>query len=205
MADRYDDVKALKKAQTQGVDFRIRSFDRGSKVLIMAPHGGGIEPGTSEIAEAVAGADLSFYAFEGIKQAGNRQLHITSTRFNEPTCLALVSRAERVIAIHGEDSADEVVYLGGLYRDGVTCLLKALEETHFVATTDGPMHLQGTSPDNVCNKSKLRAGIQMELSNGLRRTFFGDLRTRAGRQILKPPFYKFVEGVRKTLFAAKLT
>jgi phage replication-related protein YjqB (UPF0714/DUF867 family) len=45
-------------------------------LAILAPHGGGIEPGTSELAEAVAGEGLSFYAFEGLKRSGNAVLHV---------------------------------------------------------------------------------------------------------------------------------
>lgn len=196
MADQYQSFDALKQAETEGADFRIRSHERHSGVVVIAPHAGGIEPGTSELAESIAGPDLSFYAFEGMKRVGNRQLHITSTRFDEPRCLALLARAERVIAIHGEDSKDPVVYLGGLYADGIERLRKALVGRDFNVRTDGPVHLHGTSPANVCNRGTSRAGIQLELSDGLRRTFFRDL-TRTGRQVVTPRFYHFVEGVRE--------
>jgi phage replication-related protein YjqB (UPF0714/DUF867 family) len=53
-------------------------------VAVIAPHGGGIEPGTSELATAIAGDDFSLYLFEGLKSAGNGELHITSTNFDEP-------------------------------------------------------------------------------------------------------------------------
>ena len=84
-----------------------------------APHGGGIEPGTSELAEAIASKELSFYVFEGVKRVENGQLHITSTRFDEPVWARLLARAERVIAIHREDSDETVVFLGGLDLAGV--------------------------------------------------------------------------------------
>jgi phage replication-related protein YjqB (UPF0714/DUF867 family) len=84
MADRYKNFLELATKETQSIDFRVRLQQRTGKAVVLAPHGGGIEPGTSEIAEAIAGADLSFYAFEGIKPADNRILHITSTRFDEP-------------------------------------------------------------------------------------------------------------------------
>jgi phage replication-related protein YjqB (UPF0714/DUF867 family) len=45
--------------------YRIVSMPRGSAVAIIAPHGGNIEPGTSELARAVAGQELSLYLFEG--------------------------------------------------------------------------------------------------------------------------------------------
>ena len=55
----------------------------------MAPHGGGIEPGTTEIAEAVAGHEHTFYSFSGVKARGNSVLHITSSRFDEPEGIAI--------------------------------------------------------------------------------------------------------------------
>jgi len=36
----------------------------------MAPHGGGIEPGTIDIADAIARSEYTFYAFQGIKKRG---------------------------------------------------------------------------------------------------------------------------------------
>src|SRR5882724_11484201 len=86
--------------------------------LLLSRHtGGGIEPGTSELAEAIAGADMSFYAFEGLKKKGNGILHITSSRFDEPKAVFLVNASPRVVALHGElDCRDQVVFLGGLDR-----------------------------------------------------------------------------------------
>ncbi len=47
--------------ETKGKDYRIHLRHGKSGILVMAPHGGGIEPGTTEIADAVAGAERSFY------------------------------------------------------------------------------------------------------------------------------------------------
>ena len=44
VADQYQDFDALKKAEIEGTDFRIRSHDRNSKAVVIAPHGGGIDP-----------------------------------------------------------------------------------------------------------------------------------------------------------------
>jgi phage replication-related protein YjqB (UPF0714/DUF867 family) len=83
----------------------VRLRKRDGVAALIAPHGGGIEPGTSEVADAIAATDFSFYAFEGIKADGNRRdLHITSRRFDEPRCVDLVKASPQVISIHGEDS-----------------------------------------------------------------------------------------------------
>jgi phage replication-related protein YjqB (UPF0714/DUF867 family) len=62
----------------EGRDFRRRLRRCRGATPVIAPHGDGIEPGTSEVAEPVAAADFCFYAFEGIKSK-NGDLHITST------------------------------------------------------------------------------------------------------------------------------
>ena len=98
--DKYASFADLEKGERLGVDYRVRSVSRKARTAIVAPHGGRIEPGTSEIAEAIALEDLSFYAFEGIKRRNNGRLHITSTGFDEPACFALVTQAERVITIN---------------------------------------------------------------------------------------------------------
>jgi poly-gamma-glutamate hydrolase-like protein len=72
--------------QAGNVADKYRNF-----AALVAPHGGGIEPGTSELADAIAASDLSFYTFEGLKPSGNTDLHITSTRFDEPMCLTLLA------------------------------------------------------------------------------------------------------------------
>jgi phage replication-related protein YjqB (UPF0714/DUF867 family) len=86
--------------------------------LVLAPHAGGIEPGTSELAEAIAARTCSLYMFEGLKRTNNCDLHITSTHFDEPDCLIALGRSDTVLAIHGEDSDTSVTYIGGRDREG---------------------------------------------------------------------------------------
>ena len=57
-ADQYSSFKQLFEQEKPGIDYHIAVEDRGTDVLIMAPHGGRIEPGTSEIACDIAGGDL---------------------------------------------------------------------------------------------------------------------------------------------------
>ncbi|HGC4234758.1 TPA: poly-gamma-glutamate hydrolase family protein, partial [Escherichia coli] len=51
---------------------------RSDLYAIMAPHGGKIESGTTEISVAIAREDLSLYIFNANKTNNNRALHITS-------------------------------------------------------------------------------------------------------------------------------
>jgi phage replication-related protein YjqB (UPF0714/DUF867 family) len=89
--------------------FKVERLRRAPFVLV--PHGGGIGPGTSEIARTNAGEDWSLYLLAGTKGNGNLDLHVTSTRFNDPPCLELLAVPELVVAVHGRTPA--AVFLGG--------------------------------------------------------------------------------------------
>ncbi|SFD31279.1 Protein of unknown function [Tropicimonas isoalkanivorans] len=84
MTDRYNSFFELAANERLDIDYRIQVLDRGSETVILAPHGGWIEPDTSEIATAIAGSDISFYAFEALRIGPHGQFHITSHRFDEP-------------------------------------------------------------------------------------------------------------------------
>lgn len=198
MKDKYANFVELAKSEKRGEDFRVRSRARAAATVVVAPHGGGIEPGTSEIAEAIAGANLSFYVFEGIKAWGNRQLHITSAHFDEPCCLALVAMSERVVTIHGEDSEQPVVILGGRDKATVQRLRESLHQRGFRVKTNAS-RLQGRDVANICNRGTRGAGVQIELSNGVRRALFRSLKTRVSRQIKTEHFWDFIAAVRRVI------
>jgi phage replication-related protein YjqB (UPF0714/DUF867 family) len=198
LADRYASFEALSECERSGRDFGVRAFRRNERTVVVAPHGGRIEPGTSEIAEAIAGEDFCFYAFEGTKPRHNVRLHITSTRFDEPQCLNLVSNSERVVTVHGEDSREKVVFLGGRDADALTRLRGTLERRGFCVKIHRNPRLQGLDQLNICNRGKRRAGIQLELSRGLRRSFFRSLST-AGRATRTVRFEEFVAAVRDAI------
>ena len=65
MKDKYKNFRELKVREVEDKAFSIRTIER--YVLIMAIHGGNIEPCTTQIAEAIAGKDYSLYSFEGLK------------------------------------------------------------------------------------------------------------------------------------------
>ncbi|MFX4608957.1 poly-gamma-glutamate hydrolase family protein, partial [Acinetobacter baumannii] len=89
----------LSSAHREGIDYHVTVERRGSGVAIVAPHGGRIERGTSEVARAIAGNDFDLYLFEGALPTMNfEMLHITSTRFDEPRALALIADCDAVLA-----------------------------------------------------------------------------------------------------------
>lgn len=195
--DKYKSVEELKRAEPRAA-FEIIPCRRKSTVVVVAPHGGGIEQGTSEIARAIAGDEFSYYLFEGRKATDNGDLHITSSRFDEPEGLALVSVAEFVLAVHGEADKDEIVYIGGLDEDAKLALSGALEEAGYAAREHPNVALRGRDKFNICNRGMTGAGVQLELSLGLRKSFFKSL-NRAGRAEQTDKLAPFAAVVRQVL------
>lgn len=193
----YKSFAELSIYEQEGISYQREFRKRRSGFAIIAPHGGGIEPGTSEIAMAIAGAEFSYYTFGGIRQEGNRQLHITSTLFDEPTCLQIVNDSEIVVAIHGCEGDEKVIYMGGLHDELKTRLINVLVKEGFDAHL-AEVNYAGSQLQNVCNRGRLRHGVQIEISEGLRRTMFKAF-DRQGRQITTDVFRKFVACVHNEL------
>lgn len=200
MSDKYWNFAELDAAEAEGCDYKIRWKDRNSNIIIIAPHGGGIEPGTSEIADSVAGDDFSFYAFEGVKDTDNEDLHITSIRFDEPKGLDLVRQSEIVVAIHGLRRRKTLIDVGGRDQTLKKKLISTLTQAGFEARTDNSHHA-GWLCSNICNRGINRKGVQLEISQGLRLTMFEGLNGK-GRQKTKQPFHNLVEALRRVLLRA---
>jgi phage replication-related protein YjqB (UPF0714/DUF867 family) len=200
MADKYPDFETLSRNERAGIDFGILVRRAKPAFAIVSPHGGGIEPGTSEIADATAGSELSYYAFEGLKSSGNSDLHITSTRFDEPLCLTLVGESEVVVTIHGEHSDEDGagIFVGGLDEKLGRRLGKALRSEGFVVGRHPDPDLQGIEPENLCNRGKSGQGVQLEISRGLRKQMFKSL-SREGRKQPTAKFFAFVAALRSVL------
>jgi phage replication-related protein YjqB (UPF0714/DUF867 family) len=200
--DVYRNFAELSEAEREDIDFRISAVKReGSSTVIVAPHGGAIEPGTSEVAKEVANNDLSLAIFEGIKSKGNKRLHITSTNFDEPRCVELVQESETVVAIHGEGSNDLSIFLGGRDDELGVQLKAALERYGYAVKTHGNPDLHGLAPANICNRGRHGVGVQVELSSGLRQTFFQSL-TDKGRKNPTDELVRFAAAVREGLHTA---
>jgi phage replication-related protein YjqB (UPF0714/DUF867 family) len=167
MAFSYQSFKELADREVEGQDYRIRIELRDPRVLIIAPHGGKIEPTTAEVAEAIAGMDYSFYSFEGLK-GDSSVLHIESHLFDEPRALKAVEKADVVVTTHGQiDQKDEFVMVGGLHESLRSKIREQLEAAGFKTRlpTEG---LMGTDLMNICNRGKSRQGVQLEISRKVR-------------------------------------
>jgi phage replication-related protein YjqB (UPF0714/DUF867 family) len=193
--DKYKSFEELRKNEPPK-NYVVDCCDRSSKFGIIAPHGGGIEPGTSEIAEHIARDTLSYFVFKGVKNKLNKDLHIASKRYDEPQARSLVQASDIAVSIHGEEGNNEKVYIGGLNANLISELTTVLEASGFSVSKTLPAGLAGKDPNNICNDCKSKEGLQIEISHGLRKKMFKDM-TRKGRKEKTEKFEQFVAAVRK--------
>ncbi len=193
--DFYQNYRQLTSYEKIGKDYSISLRFAKPEIAVLAIHGGGIEPGTSELARAIAEPDWSLYNFQGEKRRGNHRLHITSTHFDEPHALKIVANSLSVISIHGAEGTAKTIYLGGRDRELLGKIKTELFKASFQVKTP-PHHLQGIDPRNIINRGASKQGVQIELTAGLRADFFKGM-GRFGRQHRTPLFYRFVQAVRE--------
>ena len=175
-------------------DFRVTvgNLEQVAGCLVTAPHGGGIEPGTSEIARAIANvSSRAFYLLEGTRPKENGKLHIDSTGFDEPTFQELAAQCDFVLSVHGANGkAKGIILVGGLYEAGKALLIEYLSADLAAAdikAVDAVKHprgagIAGMSPQNLTNRGRRRQGVQLEFSEAARRVLFPELDSRAGRE-----------------------
>lgn len=181
--DHYLSFEALAELERKNKDYRIVTQSRRtSRCVVLAPHGGGIEPGTSELAKEIAGAEHSLYLFEGLKPDGNGSLHITSHRFAEPRCLEMLACAETVLAVHGCSGTTRIC-VGGLDQELAVSLYTSLVKVGLPALLDGH-EFPATRPDNICNRGLNGKGAQLEVSRDLRMTKYRAVISKAVRAVL---------------------
>lgn len=167
MPDKYGSFLELDSAEPAG-SYRLDFINRESTVSIIAPHAGKIEPGTSEVCRAIAQRDLSYYLFEGCKSSNNTDLHITSTRFDEPNGLDIAKSSRAVLAIHGQAGEVEFVNVGGRDTALGDSIIKKLNEFGYRVERQSAVALRGLDLNNICNRGQTGSGVQLEISRVLR-------------------------------------
>ncbi|WHT18388.1 poly-gamma-glutamate hydrolase family protein [Crossiella sp. CA-258035] len=230
-ADKYPSNTALyaDPGLVEGIDYarRYRRHEQFDDSLtqkfpfpgttILAPHGGGIEAGTSELCHAVAGYHPGtlqpapeagprhdLWMFEGIRPTHNAELHVTSAHCDDPVALSLCAGARRALGLHGCSPAQLglpegawAVLVGGRDEPFRRALLTRLGAAGF-QVVDGAVHptLSGQEPANIANRTLRGAGGQLELTTGLRDAMF-TINTRPERRNTTTlVFWNFVAAVR---------
>lgn len=157
-ADKYANFAELAEHETEGEDYQIEYTDMGTELLILSPHGGGIEGGVSELVRAFS-ADYSTYLFEGIKPSQNWDLHITSNHFDEPQAVKAVKEHNYTLAFHGYHDIVEHTLVGGTDTGGAKAIVRALHNQGFSAELVSPSHrLAGEIPKiSIINAKQVKA------------------------------------------------
>ena len=197
--DRYRSFAQLKRHERHGEDYSIVTRKGASDIAVMAPHGGGIEPGTDIIAQSIARPHHTFWAFNGIKTSGNRVLHIMSTRFDTPRSIGRLHGCSKgrhntrlpgrkVTRLHGRTRPwtpipNTPVPPGGRFRD------RHQQES-------GPV--RGENPRNLCNRCMSGRGVQLEITAGLRERMFA-FRNGLRIQETTGTFFRFTKAVRAAI------
>ncbi|WP_137992637.1 poly-gamma-glutamate hydrolase family protein [Streptomyces vilmorinianum] len=179
---------------------------------IIAPHGGGIEAGTSELCLTLAGysrvgagtdpvADTAvpqrdYWMFEGL--ASSSSLHVTSTHCDDPAALAVCGANMYAVSLHGfapdAGTPAKQILIGGrdtrLMRNlGAAFAKYGLTTGNSNAALDVTVTiagvnspLNGDDPANIVNRTRTGAGAQLEISTELRKAMFGDFTSASGRR-----------------------
>lgn len=167
MADKYANFAELKASEPEG-SYRIEMRSSGTKVALISPHAGKIEPGTSEICRSVANDNFTYYLFEGRKPRNNQDLHITSSRFDEPQGIKVAQSAQMVVTFHGQSGQQRFINVGGLADQLCNSMIDALNAAGFSASRQSNPTLQGRDANNICNRGSSGKGVQLEISRALR-------------------------------------
>lgn len=194
-----------------------------TQTIVMAIHGGGIEPGTSEIALAAAGyhpATLrpatdgqglhDFWLFEGLlsRGTGNGHLHVTAVHYDEPIATELAQNALRCISLHGCSNAKAKVsethpvgkiQIGGLDFDLRQIVFEALTSARVPAEIATDDDLKGEEVANIGNKTQISGCVQLEMGTSYRASLF-ETNTRPRRKhTTNDEFWLLVEALRRAM------
>ncbi|WP_347488744.1 poly-gamma-glutamate hydrolase family protein [Desulfoscipio sp. XC116] len=178
MPDRYGNFYELQAHEAANRDYRIKTRSGKYPILIMAPHGGAIEPYTAGISEWIAEDDFALYIFEGIRTDNNRDLHITSHHFDEPLALAAAAQADIIVTIHGlRNGTEEFIMVGGLDEELGNGIKTTLIKAGFTIKASTAQY-RGQRQTNICNRSRRNKGVQLEITFALRKRLSEDVNLR---------------------------
>jgi len=206
---KFKSFEELKK--TRPDSFRIKMRNRKGDFLLFAPHAGGIEPGTSEICKWFNKNPYSYYVFEGIGK-NCRELHITSALFDEPQLIKLLGKKRYAVSIHGmtydgSEINNSDIFLGGLNSELIKLTQLNLKSSGFkvIKNIELPSSLlSGKEPQNVTNRCVSKMGMQIEISEKLRRLFFnGELKRKEGRSETTALFEVFCNSINEAIHIYK--
>ncbi|MCY8199222.1 poly-gamma-glutamate hydrolase family protein [Bacillus subtilis] len=197
--DTYSNFSSLAENESPA-DYDISYNEKkGSKVLIMSPHGGRIEGGVSELVRYFNN-EYSTYLFEGVKSHDNQTLHITSTNFDEPLAKKKIKEHQYVVAFHGYKGENKNTLVGGTDRKRAKMIVRALERRGFSAElASSKSGLAGLNAENINNQGETGLSIQLEISREQREAFFDDFYYKNRKYTKNSEFYAYVSAIKGVL------
>lgn len=178
--DRYRSFTELSQHEVEGLDYSRNIVDRASPITVLAIHGGRIELGVSALVSALTDQHFNLYEFRGHRRQGHQfDLHVTSTRFDDPLALDLTRRAQWAVAIHSfwdTETPEGVPIREGLPRLCIGGLNLWLQTQAVLALT--PVLPVGTVVEPNCQKfpgSHTRNIVNQAAHHGLQLEFSIDL------------------------------
>jgi len=200
--DFYQSLDELNQDLVRDKHYRVRIFDRLRPVTIIAPHGGYIEPGTSHIAEAIAGLEHNFFDFQGLRRRRAWELHITSVRFRHPDLVSMLSRSQMSVSVHSMgNQGNGKILIGGLNSEFKERIYQELALAGFPVTTKARRY-RGIHPRNIVNLAQNK-GVQIELTTQVIDRMFAPQLPRFAADksalITTEYFDRFVAAIRRAL------
>jgi phage replication-related protein YjqB (UPF0714/DUF867 family) len=80
----------------------------------------------------------------------------------------LISACDIVVAVHGLSGTEEAIDLGGLDAELRDAICDNLQQAGFAASVVTSGDHAATSTDNICNRGRRAAGVQLEITRHLR-------------------------------------
>jgi phage replication-related protein YjqB (UPF0714/DUF867 family) len=112
---------------------------------------------------------IACIALRALRDRPHRDLHVTSTNFDEPLCVEVISTCDQVVAIHGKAGSDKQhVEVGGLDTALRDAVCNSVADAGYAATVVTSGTLAARSTRNICNRGARKAGVQLEITRGLR-------------------------------------
>lgn len=175
--DTFKSLASLKQSLNEGQDFSISVVDRDSRVTVVSPHGGKIEPGTSELARALAERGYNLFDFQALSDNAGRTGHVTSTNFRDARLTSLLNKSTVCVSFHRMRDRHRTIYLGGKNQRLKEIAARSLKEAGFRCTTDPP-RLKGVESDNFVNLAQDK-GLQVEIPVLLADSLIPDIDSKA--------------------------
>lgn len=198
MPDKYQSFTELSQHYIQGIDYEIETRHTDSRFAIMAPHGGYIEHATRQIASSIADEKHNYYCFRALHDHA-QDLHVTSNNFDEPIALDMCASVKTVITIHGAYGKTPHIYFGGKDTELKSYLIEELKKEGYPAEADPSPTRQGLGKTNICNLGESAKGVQIEITQGFRKSLFHEPDYTNPNWQENERFYEFCNAVSHSL------